>query len=142
MKRIIISVVSIILIASCSSRERHHACVWDTCPYKGRIPTNYKQAVMQYTSCEEGTDCYYIDMLHLEFPTEEYDKLEDRLFKNMKPVLQPKQVKQVFIKQCNVDSRGFISVRYISTDGEEYAYDYMTQDEFQSRFGFIISTEE
>ena len=55
---------------------------------------------------------------------------------------QPKHVSQVFIKQMNVRSDGFVSVRYISTDGQEYAYDYMNQDQFQNIFGFILSTEE
>ena len=54
----------------------------------------------------------------------------------------PDPIPQIFIKQLNVNDSGLISVRYISTDGLEYAYDYMSQDQFQSVFGFIVSTED
>lgn len=59
-----------------------HSCRWDACPYKGvqPWPGEWNEAVYDYTDCEEGTDCYYIDMLHLQFPDEDYDQLEDRLW--------------------------------------------------------------
>jgi hypothetical protein len=53
----------------------------------------------------------------------------------------PNPMPQISIKQINIDDRGFISVRYASTDGQEYAYDYMTSEQFQNIFGFIISME-
>lgn len=47
------------------------------------------------------------------------------------------------LKQINViDNPTRISVIYIAKDGEEYAYDYMSAEEFEETFGFIISTEE
>lgn len=60
----------------------HHECRWNGCPYKG-VPTVYgewNEAVFELSGCEEGSDCYYIDMLHLQFPEEDADQLHDRLF--------------------------------------------------------------
>lgn len=54
----------------------------------------------------------------------------------------PAPMAQSFIKQMNVDGGGYISVIYVSSDGEEYAYDHMTSEQFQNIFGFIVSTEE
>ena len=60
-----------------------HACKYDLCPFKGvgNHPGEWSKAVTDYTGCEDGTDCYYIEILHLEYPDENYDQLEDRLFK-------------------------------------------------------------
>ena len=60
-----------------------HSCKWELCPYKGVkcAPGEWNEAVYSYTECEKGTDCYYIDMLHLQFPNDEYDQLEERLSK-------------------------------------------------------------
>lgn len=57
-----------------------HICKWENCPYLGIPPGLFEQAVKKYSGCEEGSDCYYIDVLHLEFPAEDYDQLQTRLF--------------------------------------------------------------
>lgn len=62
----------------------NHKCRFALCPYTGITPAFWKEAVRNYSGCEEGSDCYEVDMLHLEFPDKSYDELEDMLFK---PVL-------------------------------------------------------
>jgi hypothetical protein len=54
-----------------------HECRWSLCPYKGvaNQPEAWKDAVETYTHYGEGTDAYYIDMLHLEYPTEDWISL-------------------------------------------------------------------
>ena len=69
------------LLYACSKEKIGHECRWEHCPYKGVKPGQYEKAVEKYTECDEGTDCYYIDILHLEYPTDEYDQLEEKLFK-------------------------------------------------------------
>jgi len=65
--------------------EDKHNCKWKHCPYKGITKDQWKQSVINYVGIEnEGTDSYYIDMLHLEFPELEYDELEEKLFLNIK----------------------------------------------------------
>lgn len=61
-----------------------HKCKWDKCPYKDVVKANYKRAGLRYTGAEYGSDAVCIDILHLEFPTLEYDQLEDKLFSAMK----------------------------------------------------------
>lgn len=57
-----------------------HTCKWDKCPYKGIQKSDWSKFVIEYTG-EQGTDAYYIDMLHLEYPADSYDQLEEKLFK-------------------------------------------------------------
>ena len=63
-----------------------HACKWELCPYKGITPNQWNQAVRDYTQCEEATDAYLIDILHLEYPMAEYEELDSMLFSPMKKV--------------------------------------------------------
>lgn len=56
-----------------------HQCKWDKCPYKGIQAAQYKAAVTAYAG-EEGTDGWCIDLLHLQFPDDDYELLEDKLF--------------------------------------------------------------
>jgi hypothetical protein len=77
-----------------SNAERHyksdvsnitgHTCKWKLCPYEGIFPAQYKQAVIDYSECEEGSDCFCIDMLHLQYPAAEYDQLDSMLFTPIK----------------------------------------------------------
>lgn len=60
--------------------QAEHKCRWDECPYKGILPKQFDEAVRKYSECEEGTDCYIIDILHLQNPTLEYEELEKMLF--------------------------------------------------------------
>lgn len=57
-----------------------HKCKWDKCPYKEVMRENYKRAVLNYTDSPDGSDAVSIDLLHLEYPTLDYDQLEDKLF--------------------------------------------------------------
>lgn len=54
-----------------------HACKWAQCPYHGIKPDQYRY-IVEYVG-SYGTDAYYIDSLHLAYPTAEYEELETRL---------------------------------------------------------------
>jgi hypothetical protein len=56
-----------------------HQCRWDLCPYKGVIMKDATNAVSDYTG-EACTDAYYIDMLHIQYPTLDADQLDSLLF--------------------------------------------------------------
>ncbi len=78
-------IIGIILMAtSCKGKTEieNHACKWEHCPYKGITKNQWSQAIKDYTECEEGSDCYLIDILHLQYPTDEYDQLDQKLFTN------------------------------------------------------------
>lgn len=79
----------IILIAALCSCEKvtndnQHSCKWELCPYEGITKAEYNQAVIDYSECEEGSDCFNIDILHLKYPSAEYDQLDSMLFSKMK----------------------------------------------------------
>lgn len=77
-------ITAIALVLFCFTEDKHQ-CKWKLCPYKGITPDQWKQSVINYIGNEnEGTDAYYIDMLHLEFPELEYDELETKLFQTKK----------------------------------------------------------
>lgn len=77
---------TLVLIAtSCSKPVEKHTCKWDSCPYKGIKPDQWKVSVLDYIGKDaEGSDSYYIDLLHLEYPIYEYEQLEDMLFQPMR----------------------------------------------------------
>lgn len=75
------AVLMAIVMFSCSNKG--HACKWSTCPYKGVAADLAHRSVVAYTG-EAYTDAYCLDILHLQYPTEDYDQLEERLFKNNK----------------------------------------------------------
>jgi len=56
-----------------------HTCKWSLCPYKGVKLADWKEAVLNHTKSPEGSDGYNIDILHLQYPSEDYDQLEERL---------------------------------------------------------------
>jgi len=81
---IFLCLTAIALILFCFTEDTH-TCKWQSCPYKGITKDQWKQSVINYVGIEnEGTDSYYIDMLHLEFPGDEYDELENKLFTQVK----------------------------------------------------------
>ena len=81
---IFLCLTAIALILFCFTEDTH-TCKWQSCPYKGITPDQWKQSVINYVGIEnEGTDSYYIDMLHLEFPELEYEQLEEKLFLKIK----------------------------------------------------------
>jgi len=81
---IFLCITAIALILFCFTEDTH-TCKWKHCPYKGITPDKWKQSVINYVGIEnEGTDGYYIDMLHLEFPGDEYDELENKLLTHNK----------------------------------------------------------
>lgn len=67
------------LYTACNSSNKH-VCRWSLCPYKGATPDQWHRVVSNYTGCEEGTDGYLIDILHLERPTLDADQLDSLLF--------------------------------------------------------------
>jgi len=71
----------IVLLTSCTKTNLGHECRWKLCPYKGITKDMWDQKVYDYVG-ERGTDAYLIDILHLKYPKDEYDELEDKLFKN------------------------------------------------------------
>lgn len=73
----------IIIFMSCSKDNRPiygHKCKWTDCPYKGIVRHMWHNAVLKEAG-EEGSDIYCIDILHLQYPEDNYDELEDKLFK-------------------------------------------------------------
>ena len=72
----------ILLTIGCNkARFGGHQCKWDKCPYKGVTADLAHRSVSAYVG-EVGTDAYYLDILHLQHPTYEYEQLEDILFNN------------------------------------------------------------
>lgn len=69
---------------SCKSekkKENVHSCKWEECPYIGITANDYQLRA----ECENGSDCYYFDSLHLEYPGESYDQLENRMLESKCP---------------------------------------------------------
>lgn len=54
-----------------------HTCKWAECPYHGIKPTQYRY-IVEYVG-NYGSEAYYIDSLHLAYPSAEYEELETRL---------------------------------------------------------------
>lgn len=75
---IMLLVIALWLFAVGYEDKPGHKCRWALCPYKGVKPSHYKEAVKALY--EEGTDIYRIDLLHLQYPNDEYDQLEEKLF--------------------------------------------------------------
>lgn len=75
----IFGAVLMAILFGCSKDPGHH-CKFDKCPYKGVTADLVHKSVVAYTG-EAYTDAYCIDMLHLQYPAEEYDQLEERLNK-------------------------------------------------------------
>ncbi len=75
------TILLFVLLVGCKKNITGHECKWVHCPYKQVLPANYSAAILQYIGEDsEGSDSYYIDPLHLENPTLEYDDLETLLF--------------------------------------------------------------
>jgi hypothetical protein len=55
-----------------------HTCRWDLCPYKGVTKSQASKVVATYAG-EMCTDAYYIDMLHISYPTLDADQLDSLL---------------------------------------------------------------
>jgi hypothetical protein len=64
-------------------KPQGHSCKWKDCPYRGVTADNAHKSVSAYVG-EVYTDAYYLDILHLQHPTEDYEQLEKRLFNNDK----------------------------------------------------------
>lgn len=88
--KVIVSWFAAVLMAlatliNCSKANDGHTCRWSLCPYKGIAPAQHDQAVTNYVG--EGvkfSDGWCVDMLHLQYPTEDADQLHDRLFNSKK----------------------------------------------------------
>lgn len=55
-----------------------HKCRWDLCPYKGITLDKASKVVANYVG-SSGVDAYYIDMLHIQYPTLDADQLDSLL---------------------------------------------------------------
>lgn len=78
MKYIIIALLAI--ISSCKTLDiimAGHSCKWGKCPYKGSI--HFRRAVILYTGEDDGPG-YWLDLYHLQYPTLEYEELEEMYF--------------------------------------------------------------
>jgi len=74
MKPIIIAIILATL-------NRQHECRWALCPYKGIKYQCYREAVLEYIDPKyDSTDAYYIDILHLKYPSLDTDELHDKLY--------------------------------------------------------------
>lgn len=51
-----------------------HECSYEHCPFKEQIIFTEGCG-----NCEEDSDCWRLDSLHMEYPYEEYDQLEEKL---------------------------------------------------------------
>lgn len=90
MKHTLLAIAFVIIIAvlasSCTRNNYNktqlqsnalHSCKWATCPYHSIKPSDYRK-IVEYVG-SEGTDAYYIDSLHLAYPTYEYEQLDSML---------------------------------------------------------------
>lgn len=66
-----------IFLFSCTKMDIGHTCKWWSCPYKGITLQQYPQKAED----DQGTDAYILDSLHIVYPKDEYEELEDKLFK-------------------------------------------------------------
>lgn len=76
---LVLASIALALYTACNS-SNEHVCRWPLCPYKGVTPDQWHKVVSNYTGCEEGTDGYLIDILHLERPALDADQLDSLLF--------------------------------------------------------------
>lgn len=60
-----------------------HQCKYKECPYKGVTADLAHRSVSAYVG-EVYTDAYYLDILHLQYPNEDYEQLENRLTNTQK----------------------------------------------------------
>lgn len=75
-KHQIIGLILLIIILLSCSKPDGHMCKWRLCPYKGIQPIDYQRVAQYYNEGYE--ESYQMDMLHLRYPDEEYDELEER----------------------------------------------------------------
>jgi len=55
-----------------------HQCRWPLCPYRGIDTAKASKVVANYVG-KAGIDAYYIDMLHIKYPTLDADQLDSLL---------------------------------------------------------------
>ena len=86
-RRVLLSFIVLLLVVVLTSCGKSiinpaygHLCRWKLCPYKGITKDMWDQKVYEYVG-ERHTDAYHIDILHLKYPKDDYDELEDKLFK-------------------------------------------------------------
>lgn len=87
MKRLFPFILIAVISASCTQKQinlpsrkvinENHFCKWAQCPYHGIKPDQFRY-IVEYVG-NYGSDSYYIDSLHLAYPTAEYEELETRL---------------------------------------------------------------
>lgn len=81
MKKIFLS-VALLATIGCSKVTTGHECPYKMCPYKGMPEYSVlSEDFLFKCECEEGSDCYYLDIIHFKNPNWTYDQCEDYLFK-------------------------------------------------------------
>lgn len=68
-------ILLIIILFSCSRPDSGHTCRWRMCPYKNILPNQWQREARMYNG--DSDDGYRLDMLHLQYPTKEYEELEE-----------------------------------------------------------------
>lgn len=71
--------IALIALISCN-KSIGHTCKWELCPYKGVTYNNAIPSVIAYVG-ESGTDAYCLALLHIQYPTYQYEQLEELLIK-------------------------------------------------------------
>lgn len=102
-----------------------HTCKWDKCPYKGIHVRDWDKAVTGYVGEDSRmTDAWCIDMLHLEFPKDEYDKLEERLFNDMADL----DLEGIKVISWDKDEDGLITASWEYLDGRVSGTDWTDRE--------------
>lgn len=110
-----------LLLLCCVRFNYRHTCPFKHCPFKG-----YEWYNDQICGCPEGSDCYYLDKLHWQYPSASYDEIDDMLFNPLR-----KPAPEIISKRY--DEQGYIYV--LCKEGKDtFAFDAMTEPEFDSIF--------
>lgn len=75
MRLLIASIIVLAEVFGCNKQTTSHICKWDLCPFKGQ-----ESFTRGCGLCDQGTDCWALDSLHVVYPVLEYDELETVLF--------------------------------------------------------------
>jgi len=74
-------IFALVLLMGANLIEREpvtHICSYELCPYNGL--DNNTATLKAAAIYGDGSDSYCIDMLHLEYPAYDYEKLDSLLF--------------------------------------------------------------
>ena len=81
-KLLILLLATAILFAADWFSVKTHFCPRPACPYKGVVVDSAKEAIIEHTGCDEGTDCYIVEALHFEMPNATPAELEKAMWED------------------------------------------------------------